>query len=167
MLSGFWWMCFWVQFPVKAPFGDGTKDSLGRNRNPPTSVKQINSCRERWALIFCLRLGPVTCFVGECASIHICWGCRSQALFLLCFASPLPLVLKYLQTSVPRGEHKDKEPQRATGSPGSWPHMPVAQLGASGSNHGHRSAWVADTRPWLSGFVRSVIHSPGVEDKPS
>lgn len=102
---------FLSSIPSKDSLWRWNKDSLGRNRNPPTSVKQINSCREHWALIFCLRLGPVTCFVGECASIHICWGCRSQALFLLCFASPLPLDLKYLQTSVPLGEHEDKEPQ--------------------------------------------------------
>lgn len=49
MPLGFCCMYFWVQFPVKAPFGHGAEDSVGRNRNPPVSPERINSCRGGWA----------------------------------------------------------------------------------------------------------------------
>lgn len=114
-----------------------------------------------------------------------CWGSvpvsafdEAAGLRRFPFAEPhcCPLDLKYLKPSVTLSGQDEKGmmglsavavPGTKRGSPGSWPRVPVAGLGASGSNHGRGAARGAKSRAPLSaaGFDRSVT-PPGVQQKP-
>lgn len=80
---------------------------------------------------FCLRLGPVTRFVGECASIHTvdnAAGLRHFPFFAVLLSLP---DLKYLRTSVPLSCHEEKDVMGLWAAAGARNQLGLSRLTAS------------------------------------